>query len=342
MQKIIALALMLNVATAYAQDAYKDSLLHEEDEYVNTVNKAAAMFLNKKLSTAERIKAMEPYSVIYDQQQVAQFKTVVLDSKEPSQIRAVALDRIYSYATDDQQLTALRMEWLGNPKVPAVLRREALQVEQVLTFSSMQVADVYEKMLTDPEAEFRLFAFTKLIIHGDARAQQLLIQGLENPKAALMPAPDAIGVLSMAQKKEYYPALYKLMRQTKDEPTRLAAIQSLGFYQPARADIITISLNPNEKEEFREAALGALYAADRDNIVNYVLPILADKRASFRLQAVGIQMSIDVRQNIKYRVNAKKADRYDLLIKSIAEDKGKAAEVQAVAAKYMELVKPKY
>ena len=62
-----------------------------------------------------------------------------------------------------------------------------------LSFSSMDVPDVYQKMLEDPEPEFRLIAFTKLIVHGDARAQQKLIEGLENPQVALLPAPDAIG-----------------------------------------------------------------------------------------------------------------------------------------------------
>jgi hypothetical protein len=53
-------------------------------------------------------------------------------------------------------------------------------------------------------------------------------------------------------------------------------------------------------------------------------------------------MTIDVRQNMKYRVNAKKADAYDLLIKSIAEAKNRAPEVQSLAAKYIEFVRPNY
>jgi HEAT repeat protein len=342
MKQLILVVLGMYLATAYGQNAYKDSLVHEVDEYVKTVNKAAEQFLNKKLSPAERIKAIEPYSIIYDEEQAAQFKSIVLDDKELPKVRAMALNKIYAYVPDDERVQSLVIEWLGNPGAPTVLRYEALQLDENLNFASMEVLDVYQKMLKDPEPEFRLFAFTRLITHGDARAQQLLIKGLEDPKTALLPAPVAIEVLSMALKKEYYPTIYKVLQETKDESTRLAAIRALGFYKEARASIITISLSSHEKEQFREAALGALYAGDRDNIVNYVLPVLYDKSAWPRLQAIGIQMTIDVRQNMKYRVNAKKADAYDLLIKSIAEAKNRAPEVQSLAAKYIEFVRPNY
>jgi hypothetical protein len=208
----------------------------------------------------------------------------------------------------------------------------------------MNVPEVYQKMLDDPDIDFRLFAFTKLIIHGDARAQQKLISGLENPATALLPAPTAIGVLSMSLKKEYYPAVYKVLQQTKDEPTRLEAIRALGHYAEARERIIAISRDGREKEAFREAALGALYGGDRDNIVQYAQPILVDKSATARLQAIAIQMTIDVRQAMTFRINAKQADAYDLLIKNIAEGKSdiKAPDVIRVAGKYLQSVRPKY
>jgi HEAT repeat protein len=209
------------------------------------------------------------------------------------------------------------------------------------SFSSMDVPDVYQKMLEDPEPEFRLFAFTKLIVHGDARAQQKLIEGLENPDSALLPAPDAIGVLSMALKKEYYPVLNKVLQQTPDDATKLEAIRALGFYQEARGNLISISRNANEKEEFREAALGALYAGNKENITEYVFPILTDKSATLRLQIIGIQMAIDVRQSVSYRIKAKKADKFDLLIKKLSKDKSKP-DLQEIAIKYIGYVRPKY
>ena len=236
MKLIISLVLILTSAIAFGQNSAKASLVREVDEYVKTANNAADKFLNNKLSIAERIKAIESYYIIYDEGQIEQFRNIVLNDQEQPEIRVMALDKIYQVMPDDEKLVTLSIGWLDNQQAPKVLREEALQVMDNLSFSSMDVPDVYQKMLEDPEPEFRLFAFTKLIIHGDTRAQQKLIEGLENPQSALLPAPVAIGVLSMALKKEYYPVLNKVLQQTPDEATRLEAIRALGFYQEARGN----------------------------------------------------------------------------------------------------------
>ena len=336
MKKIILIILIITSITAYGQSSQKDSLLREIDEHVKTVQKAADQFLNKKLSTAERIKVIQPYALIYDENQAEQFKNVVLDEKEPPEIRAMALNKIYRFVPGDERLSALTTEWLGNPQVPKVLRQEALKLEENLSFLSMDVPDVYQKMLEAPEPEFRMYAFTRLIVHGDARAQQKLIKGLENPQSALLPVTDAIQILSMSPKKEYYPAVYKVLQETKDEPTRLEAIRALGFYKDAREKLVNISRDANEKGEFREAALEALYAGDRDNIVKYVSPILSDKTATSQLQIMAIQMTINARQPMAYGVKAEQTDEYDLLIKRITEDKTKDPELKKAALEYMQ------
>jgi HEAT repeat protein len=354
MKNMILTLILLGAAMAHGQNAKRDSLAREVDEYVLTVNQAASQFLNKTLSPAERIKAIEPHAVIYDEKQVEQFKNVVLDNEEPPEIRAMALNKIYAHVPEDERLGKLELEWLGDTKAPKVLRQEALQLAANLSFSSnMGVLDVYQKLLDDPDLQFRVFAFTKLIIHGDARAQQKLIAGLENPETALLPEPTAIGILSMAVKKEYLPAVYKVFQQTQDEATRLEAIRVLGNYKEARDKLITISRDPKEKEEFREAALGALYAGDSDNVVQYITPILSDKSAPARLQAIAIQMAFDVRQSMAYRTKTsgpwpfrhlRKADDLDKLIKSIAEDKtpAKNPELDKVANNYLQSVRPNY
>jgi HEAT repeat protein len=341
MKLIICLLLLSTSAITFGQNSAKASLIREVDEYVKKVNKAAGEFLNNKLTIAGRIKAIEAYDIIYDDKQIEQFRMIVLDAKEQPEIRATALDKIYQMVDDDEKLVTLSIGWLDNQQAPKVLREEALQVMDNLSFSSMDVPDVYEKMLEDPELEFRRCAFTKLIVHGDARAQQKLIEGLENPQVALLSAPDAIAILSMSLKKEYYPSLYKVLQQTTDEATRLEAIRALGSYKEARENLVSISRNSNEGEEFREAALGALYAGDRENIVDYVLPILTDKSAKPRLRIIGIQMTIDVRQSIAYRIKTKKADKLDLLIKKLAKDNN-MPDLQQIAIKYIRYVRPKY
>ena len=73
-------------------------------------------------------------------------------------------------------------------------------------------------------------------------------------------------------------------------------------------------------------------------------PLLTDKSASSRIQAIGIQMTIDVRQSMAYRRKATKADAYDQLVRTIAEGRGMSTsdELILVAKKYIDCVRPRF
>jgi hypothetical protein len=344
MRILTFLLVLLYTDVSYGQVSARDSVAQELSGYIKKVYAAAEQFLNKQLDTSERLKIIEPYTILYDEKQKQRFADVALDDREAPVIRAAALHRIHELVPENQRLQQLEDQLLGNPRSPAILRRESLHVAESLAFSSMKVPEIYQKLMDDPDTAFRIFAFTQLIVHGDAGAQQRLIQGLGEPSKAPLPASTAIEILSMAVKSEYYPAVYKVLLETKDETARLAAVRVLGPYKEARPKLIQISVDANEAEPFREAALGALYGADRDNIVTYATPILTDKSAGSRLQAIAIQMAIDVRQSMAFRTKAKKADAFDILVKNIAEGNGavRSDELQKVAGSYIRSVKPNY
>jgi len=335
---IILLTLTMS-SIATAQSALREQLHREAQQYQATVAEAANTFLNQRLPVERRLKAIEPHAALYDEKQIAQFRNVVADEQEPDEIRAAALARIIEYVPNDDRIGRLVIKWLGNPKDPIVLRRAALRTDSALAFEHMQLPEVYQKMLEDPEPEFRLYAFSRLVPHGDARAQQLLIAGLQNPRAALLPAPVAIAILSTAPKSDALPTLLEVAQNTKDEAARVEAIRLLGGYEPARKTLVDISRNAGEKDDARAAALSALYAGDREHIVEYATPILTSE-ASPNLQALAIQMTTSVRQNMTYRFKAKRADSYDRLVEKISREG--APEVRKAAQVYIETVRPKY
>lgn len=342
MRTTILLLIVLSASALEAQQmSNRQTLAQQVTQYVRTVDEAAETFLNRRLPAVERLKAIEPHLVVYDEQQIEQFKKVAQNVDEPAEIRAAALDRIVSFIPNDERLRPLVLEWLVSTATPRPLRQAALRAEANLSFSEGSVPEVYQTLLDDPDLDVRIFAFTKLIIHGDPRAQQELIRGLENPELAPLPAPTALGILSMALKNEFGPAVYKVLLQTKDDATRLEAIRLLGTYPDAKKTLSAISRDANEKEPFREAALGALYAGDRDNIVQYVMPILSSGTAPARLQSLGIQMTMNVRRSMRLRVKAKKADAYDRLVARLARESADPA-VRTAAGKYIESVRPKY
>ena len=91
----------------------------------------------------------------------------------------------------------------------------------------------------------------------DEKLGTLAIEWLGDPQA-----PEAL-----KQKALQLATLYKVVQQSKNEIARLDAIHALGFYKEARQQLITISHDANEKEQFRAAALEALDAGD-----NAVIP----------------------------------------------------------------------
>src|SRR5262249_5899422 len=98
--------------------------------------------------------------------------------------------------------------------------------------------------------------------------------------------------------------------------------------------LVNISRDANEKEQFRKAALEALFVGDKDNIVQYASPILSDKSATPQLQIMAVQMTIDARQSMAHR--EKSTEEYDLLIKNITEDKNRDHELQKIALEYLQ------
>ena len=306
---------------------------------------AADSFLNRRLPENVRLDVIKPYTFITDKEQLAKFDAIVLSNDETAVIRAAALNKIYRYADENKRFLDQVLVWLGDPQTPKPLRDETLDLIANLSFSSLTgKLEVYDKLLTDPDLRYRGFGAVKLLQGGDARAQQLLISGLENPTSALFEPAQAIELLSLSPKKEFFPAVYKILLETKDKNIRLEALESLGAYTPARAKIIAISRDPNETEIFRESALMALYSGDKENIVSYVLPILTDTSASTRLQVLAVQMGMDVRQPMAYRRSkkAKRADNYDVLLKNISDGNGinKDEALLNIARKYLLLVKP--
>jgi hypothetical protein len=340
---IIALVVILFSINVFSQQTKKDSLLRAISNYRETVFKDAEVFLNKSLSPEERIKAIIAHAVIYDEKQRGRFVNTVLSDNETAAVRAVALNKVYQEADNDEKFSAQVLEWFANPETPKILRDETLNLVGNLSFSSMPgILSVYPKMVEDPDIKFRTFAISKLVISGDPRTQQLLIRGIENPQTQLLDPVTAMGILSFSPKKDYYPAVYKLMLETKEEQSRLAAVQILGGYKEAMNELQKIAQSATEKNEFRKAALLALYSGDKAKATNLLPSLLSDKTASAELQILAIQIATDTRKNMAYRKKVKRADRLDMQISEILQGKGlnKDKDLMQIANRYMLLVRP--
>jgi hypothetical protein len=343
MKNTILIVAIFSATLSFAQQSKKDSILRSVNEYREIVFKDASIFINKSLSNDERIKSIQKHSIIYDEKQKEQFKRIVLSEEEIPEVRAIGLNKIYSEVEKDEKFLAQIIQWFSNPKTPKPLRDETLSIIGNLSFSSMPgILEAYHKMVEDPDKRFREFAFVKLVSNGDARAQQLLIKGLEDANSRLIEPILSMQILSIAPKKDFYPAIYKLMLETKNEDERLIAIQTIGGYQGAKNKLVSIFLSSEEKTEFRVSALIAYYSNNKLEVFKYLPQILKDKSASSNLQILAIQIAINERKAISYRKKAKRADELDILIKNISESRESDKELVAIAKKYLLLVRPQF
>ncbi len=343
MKNIILVFAIFSATLSFAQQAKKDSILRSVEQYKGIVFKDASTFINNSLSVENRIKAIQKHAVIYDENQKAEFKRIVLSERETPEIRAVGLNKIYSEVDKDQKFLEQILQWFSNPQTPKPLRDETLSLIGNLSFSTLpNILEPYHKMVEDPDKRFREFAFIKLVTNGDARAQQLLIRGLEDPNARLIEPILSIQMLSAAPKKDFYPAVYKLLLETKNEEERLMAIQTIGGYREAKDKLISIFQSPEEKSKFRESALIAFYSNNKAETLKYIPQILTDKSASPALQILAIQIAINERKVISYRKKAKRADELDIIIRNISESRESDKELVAIAKKYLLLVRPNF
>lgn len=339
---ILLTLLIFSSAVVFPQQTKRDSILRNVEEYKGRVFTDAVVFINNSNTAEQRIKAIQKHAIIYDDQQKALFKRIVLSENEKPEIRALALNKIYSEAEKDNEFLNQIINWFSNPRTPKPLRDETLNLVGNLSFSSMPgVLDAYNKMIEDPDVAYREFAFNKLVLNGDARAQQLLIRGLEDSNAKSLDNLTAIRILSAAPKKDFYPAVYKILLETKNEDERLLAIQTLGGYPAAKDKLKSIFLSKEEKSKFRENALISFYNYNKRETVPYLTEVLNDPSASPDLKIIAIQLAINERKAITYRKKAKKADQLDTVIREISNSRNDSErELTAIAKKYLLLVRP--
>lgn len=359
---ILFLSMLFAAFSLLGQQDDREAARAEVEKHRQETARAAQVFLDQERSVEERIKAITPYAYVYEDKQVEGFKVIVRAQREDPKLRAVALSRIYAPAARDEKFQVDMRKLLVDPQTPQPLRDEVLQMIGSLSLSVMPgILEEYYVLSEDADERYREFAVSKLLMYGDARTQQRLIEDLRSGRKPLFSPAKTIELLSWAPKKDFFPVVYEVFQKTDDQSTRLMAIQVLGPYQPAREALIEVSRNAKEDEALREVALLSLYSGDRENTISYVQPLLADRFTSDRLKGIAIQMALDVRQSMAVRRGGsladvgsgrkqskasgiRQADDFDRLVRSIAEGKGvdRSEELAEIAQRYLLLVRPPF
>jgi putative ubiquitin-RnfH superfamily antitoxin RatB of RatAB toxin-antitoxin module len=256
--------------SAQTEESYKQ----EEQQRIKEIAAAFDIFINARLPEADRIKAVEKFAFVQDQKQIQSVRDILSDPKNTDALRAVALSKVKHYLQNDEKLFTDVISWLLNPRTSTALRIETLKAVGTIAFSPFgtsiqdQLQEVYRKLLDDPKVEFRRAAFNYLSVRGDDLAQKKLVDGLQSAKPPL-PLNESIMMLGYDIHGDHYPAVFNVLRETRDKSAKIEAIRVLGNYEPARRTIIDLLLSPREDKEIRMASLKTLNAFDAGNFSNH-------------------------------------------------------------------------
>jgi len=161
---------------------------------------------------------------------------------------------------------------LAEPTEDGEVRRAALAAIEAASFKTVEFrryASDYRAALrvaaTDADAALRAEVLDVLALGKDSYAQQLLVDGLRDPGAALVPPVQAVRMLGYDVHAEHYPLLRDIVGTSKQQPLRRAALRLLAADSGSRALMRTIATDKTEDKACRATAAVALQAlAPRD------------------------------------------------------------------------------
>jgi len=294
---IYIIALQFFSIVCVGQNVAKDQLVREIEAYKAETYKAVTQFLNPQLDLQSRINAVTKYPFIYDAQQVQKAKEIVLNNSQATQLRAVALSKIFVYVPDDETLGNSLIKWIQDTQTPKELRNETLNALSNLTFSGFstfskrqELTAALRNVCRDPELPFRQFAFSFLMDHNDSFAQSLLIEQLEQSRTDLLPTVECLRLLALNPKGDYLPAAYKVLQNPPNKESKIEAIILCGNYAPAKNTIIALLKDKKQPEDLRTVVLSTMNANYPKEFASLVANMIIDPNEPEELRATAIVM----------------------------------------------------
>jgi hypothetical protein len=186
--------------------------------------------------------------------------------------RTDAISRAAVRAVKRPRLMNALIQLLADPDENTDVRQAALSAIEAASFKTVEFrpyAPAYREALrtaaTDQDPNLRAQALDILALNRDAYAQQLLADGLRNPREALVRPVDAIRMLGYDVHAGFFPLLRQVVETSKQPTVRRAALRLLAADSGSRALMRRIATDRNEDRNSRATAALALQSlAPRD------------------------------------------------------------------------------
>lgn len=191
--------------------------------------------------------------------------SVASDSSENVKTRVAEIDKLSSAVCEDDKVFEGTLAILRNGSEPPAVRRAALRTLQASSFSVVAFDERRSSYLTalrglttDDDLEIRQSVLGMLAREHDGHAQQLLLEGLEDPSKALLPPEKALQLLSYDVHSEAYPVARKIVKKPPNVQAKREALRLLGSDTGSTALFESVLRDKKEDPELRRIAAAAL------------------------------------------------------------------------------------
>ena len=193
---------------------------------------------------------------------------------------------------DKPSLLKLLISLLADPAEHDQVRLSALVALQQNTFRSAEFqpyqADFVAALrsaVTDDDKDLRERAMDILALNGDAYVQQLLVDGLRDPKSALVAPQQALRMIGYDVHADHYGLLRDIVETSKKPKLRQAALKLLAADSGAKDIFARIAADPGEDAVSRSTSAIALQAIAPEEFSTMAHAIVADDSNSDQVRA---------------------------------------------------------
>jgi hypothetical protein len=217
---------------------------------------------------------------------------VLRDKHESIELRTQALEPIGITLATRHDLIDVVLSMLRDATEPVELRKAALRTLQQASFRAVAFAPkrpdylaALRSLIDDKDADLRRRVIGILAREADEYVQRRLIEGLEQPSKALVPAAKAIQFLGYDIHAEHFPILREIVRRPPNRAAQKEAVRLLGS-DPSSKDLLAEILeDKSESPDVRNVSAIALQTLDPDQFEELAKRIALDDTEDDRLRA---------------------------------------------------------
>jgi uncharacterized protein (UPF0147 family) len=209
--------------------------------------------------------------------------------------RIAALTTLGRTVCDDNEKFQGVLNILRDTATPIAVRLAALRTLQAASFSAASFSarrpdylKTLRSVASDPDRELRQRALGLLSREQDGHAQRLLLEGLKDPKKALVPPEKALQLLSYDVHADAYPAAREIIRKPPSPAAKREALRLLAADAASAPVFEKILRDKNEPVEIRQLSASALHSLAPRRLQAHARAIVLDKAESNELKATSL------------------------------------------------------